>query len=191
MRFSAVVTLVATISSATMASAASLTISADQEYYSQGEPITLTLTGRIDPTVDFATNIYVRLELSGPLTLVDSAADTALNPMLAFGPQTTWLVGGTQGSLSGDSLTVFDQLQGLPPGAPFVNNFDGVDEAYVKATVVLMMDGEGPAGADFAADTNFFGIDPGPGWMYAIPEPTTAGLMGLGLVGLVIVGRRR
>ena len=178
----------------TVSHAATLTVTSDASTYSPGDNITLTVMGIIDPTSELTTNIDVRLELSGPISFVSSTADTALNPPPMFGAQTGWTVGGTQGTLSGNSITVFNQIQGLPPGGSFVNNFNGVDEAYVTATVVLMLNGvplpSNPAVADFGVNTNFFGIGPGPGWSFVIPEPDTALLLAFGLLGLRASRRR-
>ena len=191
MRVYALVVVAATIACATWVNAASLTVTADQDSYRLGSIVTLTVQGVIDPTVDHTTNIDVRLDLSENLTFMGLTAQTAKNPPPTFGPQTDWIVGGTQGHLTGNSVTVFNQLQGLPPGGTFLNNFNGLDEAYVTAEVVLMLDGEGPASADFGASTAFFGLGGGPGWAYPIPEPDAVALMGLGLAGLALAGRRR
>ena len=173
----------------TVAHAATLTVVADQTTYSPGETITLTVTGTIDPQSELTPNIDVRLELSGPISFISSTADNALNPPPPFGPQTNWTVGGTEGTLSGNSVTVFNQIQGLPPGGPFVNNAPGdFSSAFITATVLLQLTGiplpGNPAVADFGANTNFFDIGPGPGWSYSIPEPGTALLLAAGLLGL-------
>ena len=108
-----------------------------------------------------------------------------------FGAQTGWTVGGTEGTLSGNSVTVFNQIQGLPPGAPFVNNYDGVDTAYITATVLLTMGAALPVQIDFGPSTNFFGVGPGPGvTIEFIPEPTTATLLAMGLLGLMATRKR-
>ena len=175
---------------ATVANAATLTIAADATTYAPGATITLTVTGTIDPTAEFASNIDVRLDLTNA-TFVSSTADQALNPPPAFGPQTGWTVGGTEGTASGNSVTVFGQIQGLPPGGPFVNNYNGTD-AFITATVVATAGSPGTAEFDFGSLTNFFGVGGGAGTtVNVVPEPTTAALMGLGLLGLAAAGRRR
>lgn len=170
--------------------AATLTVSADKFTYNPGETITLTIVGTIDPTVEFATNIDVRLEFTNA-GFQSSTADQALKPVPIFGAQAGWTVGGTEGTLSGNSVTVFNQIQGLPPGGPFVNNFNGVDSAFITATVLLTMDSPALGQVDFGPLTNFFGIGLSLGTTFGIiPEPTTATLVALGVLALMTSRRR-
>lgn len=176
--------------------AASLNVSADAGTYQIGDPITLTVTGSIVPTMDAAPNFFVSVDLPPNVSFVSSTADTALNPPPMFGPQTTWAVGGIQGSvLTGNSLRVFDQIQGLPPGAPFVNNHSpDFSSAFVTATVVLTATGPGSnVPFDFGTLTNFFGINgASPGTtVNIVPEPASAALLSLGLSAIALGRQRR
>jgi len=177
---------------ATSVNAATVEITADSLTYSPGAPITLTVTGTINATAELTTNIDVRLAFTNS-TFVSSTAEQALNPPPMFGAQTGWTVGGTEGTIVGGEVTVFNQIQGLPPGGPFVNNCNGSFTACsVSATVVLTAGSPGTASFDLGALTNFFGVGGGGGTSVTIiPEPGTAALMGLGLLGLVVAGRRR
>ena len=65
-------------------------------------------------------------------------------------------------------------------------------------TVSFLATGAGESNVNWDTDTaggfglDFFGITQAPGTVITvIPEPTTAALLGLGLLGLTITGRRR
>ena len=175
--------------------AVSLSVSADAATYQIGDPITLTVTGSIVPTMDATPNFFVSVDLPPNVSFVSSTADTALNPPPMFGPQTTWTVGGIQGSvLTGNSLRVFDQIQGLV-GGPFVNNAPpDFSSAFGTATVVLTATGPGSnVPFDFGTLTYFFGINgASPGTtVNIVPEPASAALLSLGLSAIVLGRQRR
>jgi len=180
----------AVASIATVAHAATLNVTPDSSTYAPGATITLTVQGNIDATAEATTNIDVRLAFTNS-TFVSSTAENALNPPPMFGAQTGWTVGGTEGTLIGGEVTVFNQIQGLPPGGPFVNNCNGTfTDCFVTATVVFTAGSPGTAAFDFGALTNFFGVGGGSGVSVVVgPEPGTASLLALGLLGLAM--RRR
>ncbi|AMV35899.1 PEP-CTERM sorting domain-containing protein [Planctomyces sp. SH-PL62] len=97
---------------------------------------------------------------------------------LALGIQVTDTLGGT------DTFTL------STPGVGLVNflfgNFSGVDFSSVASIAVLF---SAPDGADLAL--NFVGVTGGNTTPPVVPEPTSAGLMGLGVVGLILAARRR
>jgi len=177
---------------ATSVNAATLTITPDSTSYSPSQAITLTIVGTINATAELTPNIDVRIAFTNS-TFVSSTSETALNPPPMFGPQTNWTVGGTQDQVIGGEVTAMNQIQGLPPGGPFVNNCNGsFTVCTLTATVVLTAGSPGTAEFDFGALTNFFGVGGGAGTTVTIiPEPGTAALMGLGLLGLIVAGRRR
>jgi len=195
MKCSALVSVAFALMFAMDATGATLTVAADQTTYGVGDTITLTVVGTTNPFSENATGIDVRLDLPLNISFVSSTADIAQTPPCTFGP-CIWTVGETEGTLSGSSLTVFNQIQGPPPGGPFVNNSNGVDTAFVTATVVLTATSSGLASFAFGPLTNFFGLGAAlggstpPGTIVNIvPEPTMATLMALGLLGLAM--RRR
>jgi hypothetical protein len=158
----------------------------------------------IDP---FVTNNFSVTNISAFPQVFDILVTS---PVLATGPQTdmTGSVGLTitntasasaslgdagvavyQAMIDGVTVeTIFDPAYTLSCGAPFCSNTD--NDGFVSVT--------GPAAAssisirirftlspgDSASGTSVFNIE-------AIPEPTTAILLGLGLTGIAAAGRRR
>ena len=171
--------------------AATLTVVADQSTYLPGDTITLTVVGSIDPTSELAPHIDVRLELPANVSFVTSSADTAQTPPCMFGP-CIWTVGAAQGTLTGNSLRLFDQT--CTGCGVFVNNWNGVGLAFITATAVLTAISPGSdVPLDFGLLTDFFGISgASPGTtVHIVPEPTTSALMGLGVVVLALRRRLR
>ena len=187
MRFTVITSLLASLIFASTAYAATLTVVADAATYGPGDPITLTVTGTINPTLEAATNFFVSLDVPGNVTFLSHTADQAFTPGM-FG-NANWSVGGVEGQVTGSELRVFDQIHGVSP-APFGNNFNGVDTAFVTATATFYANAPGVVTFDFGGQTNFFGISgASPGVSVNIPEPATAALVALGLLGLGMRGR--
>jgi len=157
---------------ATVTHAAQLKVVPDATSYSPGAAISLTVTGTIDPTSEAAWGIRVLLGFTNS-SFVSSTAEGLKNPPPRFGPQSNWACCGGEGSA--------------------VNNFNGVDSAFVTATVLFTAGSPGTASFDFDAFNDFFDVQGASlgTTVNIVPEPGTAALMRLGLLGLAAAGRPR
>ena len=193
MRFCFLTLLVSSLVFAVEGRAGSLSITADQSSYSVGDIVNLTIVGTIDATKESTTNIYVPVTTSGPVSFVRSQAQTALSPPTQLSGEKPWTVGGQQSAFKNDgSILVFDQIQGLPPGGPFVNFFNGTTSVII-ATILMTADGPGTANFGFGSLTSFYGAERSAAGtsVTIVPEPSTVALMALGLFGLRAAGKTR
>ena len=181
-----------------------------------GSTVAVTVLGTTQPyspdgitpqiTPDAATHIDVRIETaghSGAFTQV--ATETALGgdcfAALGCVPGSPWIVGGTQGTTLSGNYIAFSQISGvvpgpltsnMTPGTPF--NTGGSSLTSLFTLVAPVTPGTYPINLTDAGVlvVGWFGIT-GPqalGSYTVVPEPTTAALMGLGLLGLAVAGRR-
>ena len=109
-------------------------------------------------------------------------------------------MGGTQGTSFNNRYTAFSQIGGLVPG-PLTNNMNASAPPFLTGDSSLsslftltasVVPGNYPINlADIGV--GFFGVS-GPqqigSYTVVVPEPTTAALMSLGLLGLAAAGRR-
>lgn len=175
------------------ATAATLTVSADKSLYSVGENIVFTVVGSSGPgeasTAVLASLLY---ENSG-MGFVSSSQTQGSS----FGGGILWTLGNlSQGpTLGGDPFN--------PTGDPDIDFAFGINQIIglsplsadgpVSGIVVLEALAAGSYAVGFNLDTaDYFGAVPGgPALFTIVPEPTTAGLLGLGLAGLAGVRRRQ
>jgi len=194
----------AAVAFATVANAATLVATAPDS--AQGGTVTITLVGTtvayspdgVAPS-DSAQSIDVRIVGAG-FTAVSAETGLGGTCIAAAGclGGAAYSVGGTQGTTVGGNFVAFSQIGGLVAG-PLTNNMTagspfntGGSSLTAVFTTIAGAPGTYPImlsniGAGFFGVTGTAQI----GSYTVVPEPTTAALMGLGLLGLVLSGRRR
>jgi hypothetical protein len=166
------------------AQAATLTMSADKVSYAVSETITLTVIGDTLGGTDLG--IFGTVAYNSALVSTGTHTQKALKTV----NKVAWIRGGLNTDFpQPDTFDAFSQINGTTVAAGSTKK--------LTATMTFKADAAGAAAFDWwvgaAAQTlDFFGLVAATGTtVNIIPEPSTAGLMGLGLVGLVVAGRRR
>jgi inner membrane protein involved in colicin E2 resistance len=174
--FAAVLAIVGLAGLGSDARAASLSISTDQPTYTIGQTVTVTVIGDSQGASDNA--------IAGTLQYSNTLTDTVgSSQSLLISSGLPWIPGIL--STSDGSAEVFDQSRGaiLPPAT--VSN-------QLTSTATLTAMGLGTVTLSWAPGLDFFGLSSGPSASFTIvPEPGTALLVGLGLAGIALAGRRR
>ena len=178
--------VVALVAFAAASNASSLSVVSNKTTYSPGETITLNVSGD-SAGASSAYGIFGRLAYTGSGTVVGNT-----QTQKAVG--TAWTTGGlTNGVGFSDSFNQIAPLNGIggstATSLPTKNPF---------STITLIAGSVGTVNVAWNVATgsgfelNFFGLTNAPGTTFTIvPEPTTAALLGLGLLGLTLGGRRR
>jgi hypothetical protein len=175
---------------AAASAAPSLVVTANATTYTVGATITLTVTGDDDGVTD--NGIFGKLDYDGSKVDNGTRAQTQLG-----GSSGKWTTGGLNAS---DSNAV-------GPNTASSYAFSQISLSYNTATnlpgtlstVTLIAKAVGTVNVQWDSTNpnpslvlDFFGLTNAPGTTFTIiPEPTTVALLGLGLMGLVLGGRRR
>jgi len=194
---------------ATVADAATLVATTDSPSYLPGATVTITLTGTTVPyaptgveSTDLAQSVDVRILGAGFIyteVMTERGAGGTCIPATGCLAGAAYSVGGTQGNMTeAGNYQAFNQIAGLAPG-PLTNNMNNsvppfvTGESSLNAVFTTVAGVAGAYEIDMAPiGVGFFGIT-GPrtlGSYTVIPEPSTAALMGLGVLALAMVGRR-
>jgi len=171
---------------ASAANAATLTVVADQANYLVGDTITLTVTG--DTQGGTALLVFGRLLFDAPVAAYSTGAPNQ-NALLAFGGALPWVTGPL--SCGAASCEMMNQIspvvgQAVTSSVPLIATVSFLATAVGTSNVNWDTNQAGGFGLDF------FGLNDAAGTtINVIPEPTTAALLGLGMLGLAVAGRRR
>ncbi|MEM7410600.1 MAG: PEP-CTERM sorting domain-containing protein [Myxococcota bacterium] len=180
------IAVVAVLGFAVSANAASIAISTDKASYITGETITVTVDLAIADG-ESASGAIVTLGFgSGDTgTVSGESVDTGAAQITSFGGSAGWTVAALQGQCDAPGLCrLVDQIAPNPTGA-------AVGPAYASSVVLTFLAGNAGTIDFTTAVNNFFGAANANASVTIVPEPTTAALLGLGLFGLALGGRRR
>jgi hypothetical protein len=180
-------TLMCVLGMSFAAQSATLTLTTDQAVYAISDTITLTAVG--DAQGFAATGLTGTVITPGNTT--GNTGSGTQSQLTSFTGFFTWARIGTL-------------VEGIPPGtfmmfdqvAPQTSG--NIPDQKLTAVMTFHADTAGTASFNWLTsgggllNLSFFGLTSANGVTVTIvPEPTTAGLMGLGLIGLAISGRRR
>jgi hypothetical protein len=172
------------------ANAATLSVTADKSTYFVGETITLTIVGDSEGASARKAEGFLTFDVFRVAWLA-----TEQQPLTSFAGTLEWARGGI--------VEICGQPLGAPPGCwafSQIGTVDGQSPVPVDGPlfVTMTLNVFAPGRVDFEWADNegealdFFGLTSAPGTSVLIlPEPGTAALFGLGLVGLSLSRRRR
>ena len=186
---SVLLVLIAVVGFVVAADAATLSVSPDKTTYLVGERITLTVIG--DDQGAVSDGIFGRLEYVGAPVNIGTQSQTRL--IGVSGPWTTLILRSGSDvpiedhNFSGPSMAVSDAFhqRSATGGEETADNLPGV-----LSTVTLIAQAVGVVDVSWYTEAgpgqlNFFGLTSAPGTSFTIvPEPGTAALFALALLGL-------
>lgn len=182
------IAMVAALGLASSASAATLTIETDQATYNVNDTITVTMTLNTeagDPAV-----LAVSADMSWNGAVGDGADQSSQSGALtAFGGLLPFSAPAASGCISDSTCRMLDQVAGLNPLPPDPGQtitatlqILAIGIGTLDLTTGPVFDVLGLGGATLGANASVAQV---------VPEPGTAAMVGLGLLGLASVGRRR
>lgn len=180
--------VITALAAASAAHAASVSIVPDKDpsSYWGGDTVTLTIIATADQG-ETTTQVFGELLFSDPTAVSNlSASQVALQ---SFDGAITWLV-GAQSPCDPSGCTVMNQIAGLTPLAA---SNTPLEIATVTFTLGYLFpsDEAPPLSVGWNPDTfDFFGASVPADVVVVAPEPGTAGLLALGLIGIRALWRR-
>jgi hypothetical protein len=188
---SGLLVLIAVFGLGRTADAATLSITPNKTTYVVGERVTLTVIGDDEGAV--SDRIFGQLELDGSLIDLGGAGQTRLigesgpwNPLILRAGEDIELLDPAGQPIGGPTEAILDAFHQRPAIAgDTATNLPGVlSIVTLSAQAVGVVNVNWHTAAD-AVQLKFFGLTSAPGTSFTIvPEPTTAGLLALGLIGL-------
>ena len=176
---------------ATGASAVTLTVVSDKTTYNIGETITLSVNGQSDPG-QTSFGIFGRLEFDGSLVNISGNTQKLIGTAgSGWNKSTIETFDSNAAGTNTAGAETFDQVNG-GGGTQTATDPISTVTLIAQAAGVVNVVWNTASGSGF--ELNFFGLSSGPGASFtivAIPEPSTVALLGLGLIGLTVSGRRR
>jgi hypothetical protein len=189
------ITVAALVGLASVANAATITLSTDKNSYNFGETITLTVTATNGSETDAGITGVV---LFTTALINPTAGGATQTQLVSLGGAVSWTLGALAAFCTdaSGSCRMFSQVSPVgaasvsSPLSPFTLSTKTFIAGSTEGTVNFnwLVSPQTPA----AQRLDYFGVTNAAGKSVVIvPEPTTAALLGLGLFGLAVAGRRR
>jgi hypothetical protein len=190
------IAIAAALGLASSASAATLSVNTDQQTYLVSDTITVTMTLDVDGTEAGFASAFGEISWDGVVGVGAGSSDqtggsTNGGFLTSFGGGLSWFEGPNV-CLSSSQCALIDQLQGTTTFAPDAGQTI-VGTLLIHAAAVGTLDLVVEAGSFimFGLTAGEVSFTTNAANANVVPEPGTAAMVGLGLLGLASVGRRR